>query len=44
MGKKGKTRQKVDPRSVHTGDEPAKRRKEKDWGFEDIARSKTRRR
>ncbi len=43
MGKGRKTRQKLDPRKVHTEGEKSKG-KEKDWGFEDIMRSKTRRR
>ena len=42
MGKK-KPRQKLDPRQV-PGEGAEKKKKEKDWGFDDIARSKTRRR
>jgi len=42
MGKK-KPRQKIDPRKIR-GEGGEKKKKEKDWGFDDIARSKTRRR
>jgi len=44
MPKGRKTRQKVDPRKVNTEGGKSKPKVEKDWGFEDIARSKTRRR
>lgn len=44
MGKnKNKTRQKMDPRKSDIG-ESSKPKREKDWDFDDIARSKTRRR
>ena len=43
MGRSGrKPRTKMDPKSAADGTSPKK--KEKDWSFEDIARSKTRRR
>ena len=44
MGKGNKTRQKLDPRKVHTEGEKRKPKADKDWGFDEIARSKTRRR
>lgn len=43
MGKsKHRNKQKMDPRKV--GDKPSAPKKEKDWSFEDVLRSKTRRR
>lgn len=43
MGKK-KPRQKMDARQVEPGAGAKKEKEERDWSFEDIARSKTRRR
>jgi hypothetical protein len=44
MGKSGKKpRQKLSPRQFETGGADAPRKKEKDWSFDEIARSKTRR-
>jgi len=44
MGKSGKKpRQKFDPKKFET-DSQGPKKKEKDWSFDDIARSKTRRR
>lgn len=42
MGNK-KPRPKMDPKQ-HAESSPSKKKEDKDWGFEDIARSKTRRR
>lgn len=44
MSKGRKTLQKVDPRKVNTEGAKSKPKVEKDWGFDEIARSKTRRR
>ena len=45
MGKAGKKpRQKMDARKLEGGAGGAKPKKEKDWSFEDIARSKPHRR
>ena len=41
MGKSNKTRMKLDPKKFSTVVE-AKRKKEKDWTFEDVLRSKLR--